>query len=67
MPAAGAAAELETTTRCIWCSSAVDLLHVAGAEIGYLIVTVICEYKILRFGDCDDFAGTNFCDFMKSS
>ena len=33
----------------------------------YLIVTIICEYKILRFWDCDDFAGTNFCDFMKSS
>ena len=23
----------------------------------YLIVTIICEYKILRFWDCDDFAG----------
>ena len=33
----------------------------------YLIVTIICEYKILRFGDSDDFAGINFCDFAKSS
>ena len=33
----------------------------------YLIVTIICEYKILRFGEWDDYAGTNFCDFMKSS
>ena len=33
----------------------------------YLIVTIICEYKILRFWEWDDFAGTNFCDFMKSS
>ena len=32
----------------------------------YLIVTIICEYKILRFWEWDDFAGTNFCDFMKS-
>ena len=33
----------------------------------YLIVTIICEYKILRFWDSDDFAGINFCDFTKSS
>ena len=33
----------------------------------YLIVTIICEYKILRFGDSDDFAGIIFCDFTKSS
>ena len=33
----------------------------------YLIVTIICEYKILRFRDSDDFAGINFCDFTKSS
>ena len=32
-----------------------------------LIVTIICEYKILRFWDSDDFAGINFCDFAKSS
>ena len=25
----------------------------------YFIVTIICEYKIFRFGDCDDFAGTS--------
>ena len=29
----------------------------------YLIATIICEYKILRFWDCDDLAGTNFCNF----
>ena len=33
----------------------------------YLIVTIICEYKILRFWDSDDFAGFNFCDFTKPS
>ena len=27
----------------------------------YLIVTIICEYKILRFWDSNDFAGINFC------
>ena len=36
-------------------------------KILYLIVTIICEYKILRFWDCDDFAIINFCDFTKSS
>ena len=33
----------------------------------YLNVTIICEYKILRFWDSDDFAGINFCDFTKTS
>ena len=33
----------------------------------YLIVTIICGYKILRFGDSDDFASINFCDFTKLS
>ena len=39
------------------------------AEFGdnYLIATIICEYKILQFGDSDDFAGINFCEFTKSS
>ena len=37
------------------------------AFFGYLIVTIICEYKILRFWDSDDIAGTKFCDFTKSS
>ena len=42
----------------------------------YLIVTIICEYKILRFWDSDDFAGIkfllfhevelNFCDFAQA-
>ena len=40
---------------------------VTTAHIAYLIVTIICEYKILRFLDSDDFAGINFCDFTKSS
>ena len=33
----------------------------------YLNVTIICEYKILRFWGSNDFAGINFCDFTKSS
>ena len=35
--------------------------------VDYLIVTIICEYKILRFWESDDFAGTKFCDLAKSS
>ena len=31
----------------------------------YLIVTITCEYKILRFLDSDDFAGIKFCDFTQ--
>ena len=40
----------------------------------YLIVTIICEYKILRFGDSDDFgvlifaisrSRAKFCDFAQ--
>ena len=29
-------------------------------EKAYLIVTIICEYKILQFWDSNGFAGTNF-------
>ena len=39
----------------------------ARGNTSYLIVTIICEYKILRFWYYDDFADTNFCDFIKSS
>ena len=31
-------------------------------ERRYLNVTIICEYKILRFWGSNDFAGINFCD-----
>ena len=41
--------------------------HGAGSGGKYLIVTIICEYKILRFLDSDDFASIKFCDFTKSS
>ena len=37
------------------------------SRFNYLIVTIICEYKILRFWGSDRFAGINFCDFTKSS
>ena len=44
-----------------------DRNHFGDRATDYLIVTIICEYKILRFWDSDDFAGTKFCDFTKSS
>ena len=44
-----------------------NVVEETGRDSGYLIVTIICEYKILRFGDSDDFAGIDFCDFTKSS
>ena len=43
-----------------------ETYHAEHAEI-YLNVTIICEYKILRFWGSHDFAGINFCDFTKSS
>ena len=43
------------------------ILETSPTLLRYLIVTIICEYKILRLGDSDDFAGINFCDFAKSS
>ena len=49
------------------CSKPTCILASGQAEAIYLIVTIVCEYKILRFWEWDDFAGTNFCDFMKSS
>ena len=36
-------------------------------SVVYLIITIICEYKILRFWDSDDFAGIIICDFTKST
>ena len=59
-----------------WVTVIVRAIHFSGHdECGlretakfpeYVILAVICEYKILRFQVCYDFAGF-FCDFMKSS
>ena len=44
-----------------------EITVTSTSSFEYLNVTIICEYKILRFCDSDDFAGINFCDFAKSS